>query len=175
MMYYYQKAEIPSNITGYKHVSPRFWAGQITHILCANAPHGKYVPTRMLLLLSLITFSFGPVSWSQAQTGGLPPQELIIYPYGAVGVKTLLAPESRTRTPVLQAFPRRVPDPEARQQYKQQMQSESSPGPGAALPSVSGLTPDVLQSFIGLRKAESCNCVPPVRKWRLGLGTSLKW
>src|SRR5215467_782831 len=112
-------------------------------------PYGS--TSKILLLLSLITFSLGPVSQGQAQAGSPPPQELIIHPYGVVSVTTLPAPEPRT--PMLQAgpyaVPHRVPDPEALQRYKQQMQSEISPGPGAALPDVPGLVSGVLQSFIG--------------------------
>src|SRR5262245_51362802 len=128
-------------------------------------PYGS--TRKILLLLSLITFSLDPVYRGQAQAGSPPPQELIIHPYGVVSVTTLPAPEPRT--PMLQAMPQampqavpyRVPDPEALQRYKQRVQSESSAGLSAASPNVPGLVPSVLQSFIGLRKGESCNCVPP--------------
>src|SRR5262249_15100325 len=57
--------------------------------------------------------------------------------------------------------PHLVPDSEALQQYKQQMQSASPPGSGPALLDAPELASSVLQSFIGLRRSESCNCVPP--------------
>jgi len=105
-----------------------------------------------------------PNSHAQAQTGGQKPESLSIHHDGVVHVKELpLAPLSARLDRVV---PRRVPDPELLRQRKEELRHEqpkSPEVPGLALQLESALSsgPSIGTNFIGLRKSESGDFIPP--------------